>query len=48
MNIDHPSAATVPNCSHAFFCLGLFSIFGNIFERTSENHFPNFDEKDSG
>jgi hypothetical protein len=48
INMDQPSAAMAPNCSQAFFCLGLFSMLGKRFQSTSQNHFHNFDEKDSG
>ncbi|MBO7505009.1 hypothetical protein J6T66_02400 [bacterium] len=39
INIAHHKANTEPACSHACFCLGLFSMVGNMLESASQNAF---------
>ena len=48
MNIAHHKANSDPACSRACFCLGLFSMLGNIFHKISQNPLPIFEGKGSG
>jgi hypothetical protein len=47
MIMAHHKARTEPACSRACFCLGLFSIFGNTLDNTSQIHFHSLEGKAS-